>query len=386
MIPDATAEMVCDAPALRALCAELHQQPWIAVDTEFLREDTYRARLALIQVGTPTRIACVDPLALDDLQPFFEVLANPEVVKVFHSASQDLEIFHQIAGRIPAPIFDTQIAAPLLGHGDQIGFARLVEEVVGVELDKSQSRTNWLERPLPQAAIEYAGNDVRYLVPLYLHMHGELERRGRLDWLAPEMEALTRPERYERAAEDAWRRLRGIDRLPAIGRAIARDVAAWREQTARERDIPRGRVLRDEIIIDVAKTRPANQRQLERIRGLKGPALERHGRRLLELVASARAEDAPALDNGNREAPLDAAGEALVDALSALVRLRCASEDLNPQTVAGRKDLTRIVAGRPVEEVLGGWRAALLGEDINDLLTGRRVLAVGDRGLELRAE
>lgn len=386
MIPDAPAEMVCDAPALRALCAELHEQAWIAVDTEFLREDTYRARLALIQVGTPTRIACVDPLALDDLQPLFEVLVNPEVVKVFHSASQDLEIFHQIAGRIPAPIFDTQIAAPLLGHGDQIGFARLVEEVVGVELDKSQTRTNWLERPLPHAAIDYAGNDVRYLVPLYLHMRGELERRGRLDWLAPEMEALTRPERYERAAEDAWRRLRGIDRLPAIGRAIARDVAAWREQTARERDIPRGRVLRDEIIIDVAKTRPANQRQLERIRGLKGPALERHGRRLLELVASARAEDAPALDNGNREAPLDAAGEALVDALSALVRLRCASEDLNPQTVAGRKDLTRIAAGRSVEQVLGGWRAALLGEDINDLLTGRRVLAVGDRGLELRAE
>lgn len=383
MTPDAPAETITDAAALRALCEHLGTREWFALDTEFVREDTYWAQLCLIQVGTPERIACIDPLALTDLQPLLDVLHDPDVLKVLHSGSQDLEIFHRLGGRIPAPLFDTQVAAPLLGHGEQAGFARLVETVVGIELDKSQSRTDWHERPLPPAALEYAANDVRYLVPLYLAMRAQLAERGRLDWVALEMADLVRPERYERPADDAWRRLRGIERLPGAGRAVARAIAAWREETARERDVPRGRILRDDAIVDIARTRPKNRRQLERIRGLKGQALDRFADRLLEIVAAARDEEPPPAGPARGEPPLDAAGEALVDALTAVVRLRAAAEDLNPQTIAGRRELARLVRGASVDEVLGGWRSALVGTDVAELLAGRTVLVAGPEGLRL---
>lgn len=383
MIPDAPTEMIRDTTDLRALCDDLHAGTWFALDTEFVRETTYWARLCLIQVATEHRVACIDPLALDDLEPLFAVLDDPAVTKVLHSASQDLEIFHQLSGRIPAPIFDTQVAAPLLGYGEQAGFARLVETIVGIELDKSQTRTDWAERPLPAAAVEYAGNDARYLVPLYQYMHAELERRGRLDWVTPEMASLTRPERYERAADDAWRRLRGIDRLPGAGRAVARALAAWREETARANDVPRGHIVRDDIIVDVAKTRPKNRRQLERIRGLKGQALDRYGQRILDLVASAREDTPPEVAAGPAEAPLSAHEEALVDALTAVVKLRAANEALNAQTIAGRKDLARIVRGTPVAEVLPGWRTVLIGDDLNDFLGGRTRLVAGAAGLQI---
>ena len=375
--------MIADAPALRALCAELHDAPWVALDTEFVREDTYWAQLCLIQVATPARVACIDPLALDDLAPLLALLHDPQVTKVLHSASQDLEIFHHLDGRVPAPVFDTQLAAPLLGHGEQVGFSRLVADVLGVELDKSQSRTDWHERPLPAAAVEYAANDVRYLVPLYEALQAELERRGRLAWVAAEMAELTRPERYERSADTAWQRLRGVERLPPAGRAVARDVAAWREETARARDVPRGRVLRDDVILDLARTRPRNRRQLERIRGLRGGVAERYGQRLLEIVAAARAADAPPVAGAGREPPLDAAGEALVDALAAVVRLRAAQEELGAQTLAGRKELVRIARGEPVANVLGGWRATVVGTDIAALLEGRKALIAGPEGLRL---
>lgn len=383
MIPDAQTEMIQDAAGLRALCDDLHARTWFALDTEFVRETTYWARLCLIQVATEARVACIDPLVLDDLAPLFAVLDDPAVTKVLHSGSQDLEIFHQLSGRIPAPIFDTQVAAPLLGYGEQAGFARLVENIVGVELDKSQTRTDWAERPLPDAAVEYAGNDARYLVPLYQHMHAELERRGRLEWVTPEMASLTRPERYERAADDAWRRLRGVDRLPGAGRAVARALATWREETARANDVPRGHIVRDDAIVDVAKTRPKNRRQLERIRGLKGQALDRYGQHILDIVARAREETPPAASNAPAEAPLEAHEEALVDALAAIIKLRAAAEALNAQTVASRKDLARIVRGTPVAEVLPGWRAALVGSDLDDFLHGRSQLRASADGLQV---
>lgn len=383
-IADVTAEYVTTPAALEELCRDLDCRAWFALDTEFIREETYQARLCLIQVATDERIACIDPLALTDLEPLLAVLANPAVTKVLHSASQDLEIFYQRNGRIPAPIFDTQVAAPLLGYGDQPGFARLVEHLLGVTVDKSQTRTDWQERPLPAAALDYAANDVRYLVPLYRRIHAELERRGRLDWLAAEMAALTRPERYAFDPSRAWRRLKGVDRLPAAGRAAARDIAAWREERAREQDIPRGWVLRDDAVVDLARTRPKNRRQLDRIRGLKPQTLTRYGDDLLRLIAAARADSAPATVNGDRPEALDESGEALVDALTAVVRLRAAVEDLNPQTIAGRKELARIARGEPSEAVLAGWRHALVGPDLAAFLAGDHVLQADPAGHSLQ--
>jgi len=382
MIPDAPTETVTDATALADLCRHLHGQSWFAIDTEFIREDTYWPQLCLVQVGTEERIACIDPLALDDLGPLLRAVADPAITKVLHSASQDLEIFHRLLGEVPAPVFDTQIAAPLLGFGEQAGFATLVEQIVGATLDKSQTRTDWSRRPLTREAIDYAANDARYLVALYHAIHGALAERGRLAWANAEMTDLLRPERYARPADEAWRRLRGVDRLPAAGRAAARALAAWREAEARERDLPRGRILRDDVIVDLARSRPRRRNQLERVRGLRGQALAVYGDKLLALIARADPEQAPAV-GGPRERPLDVREEALVDALSAVVRIHAAAADLHPRTIAERGELARIARGEAVDAVLGDWRVDLVGRDLADLVAGRVALRAGPQGLHL---
>lgn len=379
-----TAPPLIDSPeALSAIAAHLRTCDWFALDTEFIREDTYWPRLCLVQVATDERLACIDPLALDTLEPLLEVLYDPGVIKVLHAAGQDLEIFHHLDGRVPAPVFDTQVAAPLLGFPEQAGFATLVETLLGVRLAKGHARTDWNERPLPAAALSYAADDVRYLVPLYREIRDALAARGRLGWLDAELARLTDASRYERPPEDAWRRLKGIERLPGPGRAVAQALAAWREGEARVRDLPRGRVLRDDALLEVARTLPRDRDQLRRMRALRGAALERHGDTLLRLVAEARAQPAPEIERGARAAaPLDARDEALVDALSALVRLRAAENELNPATVAGRRELARIATGERAADVLAGWRAALLGDELDAMMSGGVALRVGVAGLE----
>lgn len=379
-----SAPPLIDSPeALSAIADHLRTSDWFALDTEFIREDTYWPRLCLVQVATDERLACIDPLALDTLEPLLGVLYDPGVTKVLHASGQDLEIFHHLDGRVPAPVFDTQLAAPLLGYPEQAGFATLVETLLGVRLDKGHARTDWSERPLPAAALSYAADDVRYLVPLYRHIREALAERGRLGWLDAELAWLTDAARYERPPEDAWRRLKGVERLPGPGRAVARALAAWREQEARARDLPRGRILRDDALVEVARTLPRDRDQLRRMRALRGAALERHGDTLLRLVAEARAQPAPELDRGGRAtAPLDAHGEALVDALSALVRLRAVEHDLNPATVAGRRELARIATGERAADVLAGWRASLLADELDAMMRGDVALRVGHAGLE----
>lgn len=379
-----TAPPLIDSPeALSAIAAHLRTCDWFALDTEFIREDTYWPRLCLIQVATDEHLACIDPLALDTLEPLLGVLYDPAVTKVLHASGQDLEIFHHLDGRVPAPVFDTQLAAPLLGFPEQAGFATLVETLLGVQLAKGHARTDWTERPLPAAALSYAADDVRYLVPLYREIRDALAARGRLGWLDAELVRLTDASRYERPPEDAWLRLKGVERLPGPGRAVARALAAWREREARTRDLPRGRILRDDALVDVARTLPRDHSQLRRIRALRGAGLERHGDTLLRLVAEAREQAAPEVERGGRTAtPLDTQGEALVDALSALVRLRAAENDLNPATVAGRRELARIAAGERAADVLAGWRAALLADELDAMMRGGVALRVGDAGLE----
>lgn len=380
-----SAPPLIDSPeALSAIAAQLRTCDWFALDTEFIREDTYWPRLCLVQVATDEHLACIDPLALDTLEPLLELLYDPGITKVLHASGQDLEIFHHLDGRVPAPVFDTQLAAPLLGFPEQAGFGTLVETLLGVQLAKGHARTDWSERPLPAAALTYAADDVRYLVPLYREIRDALAARGRLGWLDAELARLTDASRYERPPADAWLRLKGAERLPGPGRAVARALAAWREGEARARDLPRGRILRDDALVDVARTLPRDRGQLRRIRALRGAALERHGDTLLRLVAEAREQPAPEVTRGGRTAaPLDARGEALVDALSALVRLRAAENDLNPATVAGRRELARIAAGERAADVLAGWRAALLADELDAMMSGGTALRVGGAGLEV---
>ncbi len=366
---------------LENTAGQLRATGWFALDTEFIRETTYWPRLCLIQVATDDVLALIDPLALDDLDPLLDVLFDTSVTKILHAAAQDLEIFHHMTGRVPGPIFDTQVAAPLLGFPEQAGFARLVEALLGEQLGKGQARTDWSERPLPAEALAYAADDVRYLVPLYHRLYEGLAARGRLEWLAPELARLTDPARYERPAADAWRRLKGVDRLPATGRAVVQALAHWREDRARAEDVPRKRVLQDDALVDIARALPRTRKQLGRLRSLRSGAVQRYGDALLELVGRAREGSAPAPNERAGTPPLDDADEALVDAMSALVRLQAAEHALNAATLAERKSLVRLARGEAVAEVLTGWRYCVVGETLEAFLTGRTALRCGADGV-----
>ncbi|MDZ7829587.1 MAG: ribonuclease D [Halofilum sp. (in: g-proteobacteria)] len=369
-------EWIATTAELESLVEHLRSREWFALDTEFIRETTYWPKLCLVQVATTERVACIDPFSCHSLDPLHAALDDPAVTKVLHAAGQDLEIFHHLTGRMPQPLFDTQVAAPLVGFPEQAGFARLVEAVLDVKLGKGHSRTDWNERPLPEEVIEYAADDVRYLVPLYQALREQLAARGRLGWLDADFEALADPARFERPNADAWQRLKGIDRLSNPSRAVAAALAEWRERTAREADRPRGHVLRDDALLDIAKALPKDRKSLARLRSLRGNTVDRHGDKLLALVAEARKQTPPESGPEREKLQLDENSEALTDALSALLRLRAAREGLNPASIATRRDLARIATGTPAGEILEGWRAELVARDLDDFFAGHTRLAV----------
>ena len=229
-----------ETPAdLSALCEQLKRSDWLTLDTEFIREETYYPQLCLIQVATDDVVACIDPLAIDDLSPLMEVFYDPAITKVLHSARQDLEIFQNLRGRPPENIFDTQIAATLLGQGDQIGYGNLAKAMLGVELDKAHSRTDWAKRPLSPEQLDYAADDVRYLRDIYKQQIQQLQEMGRLQWLDEDFAQLSNPALYEPPIADAWKRLKGLNRLKGVQLAIVRELAQWREELAKERNLPR---------------------------------------------------------------------------------------------------------------------------------------------------
>lgn len=360
--------LLADPAQLEQACAGWRQAPWLALDTEFLREDTYYPKLCLIQVGDGRDNVCLDALALGTagLRPLFDLLRDSTAAKVFHAASQDLEIFVQLEGRTPAPLFDTQIAAALLGYGDQLGYAALVDKLLGVKLDKSLTRTDWSRRPLSAAELEYAAFDVLYLGEIHPRLRQELEAKGRLAWLEEDCARLGDPARYRNPPEAAWRRLKGLARLQAPAQRAAAALAAWREQQAQERNRPRKWILDDEPLYRLAERRPVDLAQLEKLQVLPPKTLERHGKGLIEVLAQA-GEGAPlALE----DAPLDDVQKARLKKL--LDRLRALGDSLGvPSTLlAPRSDVEAVLRLGTSAEVplLRGWRREAAGEEILRLL------------------
>jgi ribonuclease D len=371
-----TALYIDQPQALTELCARLRGSSWIALDTEFIREKTYYPQLCLLQVATDELIACVDPLVLADLEPLLEVLYDPAITKVLHSVHQDLEIFFYLRGAVPGPVFDTQLAATLLGQGEQIGYAALVKALLGVELDKSQTRTDWSRRPLDAAQLDYAADDVRYLRAVYHQQCAELTRRQRLDWLAEDFKALCDPSHYALQPEQLWRRVKGHQQLRGIQLAVLRALSSWREEQAIAANRPRRWIVGDEVLLDLARQLPKNLERLQRIRGLEPNLLRRHGQTLLNLIARACREPAeqwPRLPSLRR---LSQAQEAVVDTLSALVRLRGDQQGVSPQTLASRQDLERLLTGDTEIPLLQGWRAMLVGRELQALLRGELRLEI----------
>jgi ribonuclease D len=379
-----TNALYIDSPAaLDSFCKHLRDTDWFALDTEFLREKTYYPKLCLLQIATRQEVACIDPLALPDLAPLLEILVDPGITKVMHSCRQDMEIFYHLTGVPPAPVFDTQIAAPLLGYADQIGYANLVREVLGVSLEKLHTRADWSERPLTTDQLNYAADDVIYLVELYLKLYEALEQHGRLTWLEDEFRQLSSPALYEAPPQQAWLKVKGTNRLKGASLSILQALAAWREQRAQDKDLPRGWLMKDEVMIDLARHRPATLPALGAIRGLGERLISRHGQELLALIAQAAEHRPEPLPDTKPRDRLDPDQDALIDVMMAVVRISAEEHALNPTMLATRKQLEALLLGDNQGGVMQGWRRKLIGERLQRLLAGELALTVRNGRLVL---
>jgi ribonuclease D len=376
-------QYIDSAPDLARYCGRLGVADWIALDTEFLREKTYYPKLCLLQIATPDSVACIDPLALDDLDPILDLIFDAGITKVMHSARQDMEIFYHLRGKAPAPVFDTQIAALLLGYPDQIGYGNLVREVLNVSLEKLHTRADWSVRPLTRDQIDYAADDVIYLVDVYRNLHDRLAERGRLEWLDEDFARLSSDALYCNPPEDAWLRIKGANRLKGAALAVLQALAGWRETLAQQRDRPRGWILRDEVMLEMARHRPVSVEQLGRIRGLQEAFIRHNGEQLIGLIAAAGSKPPAPLPDAGSRLQLTPAQDALVDVMSAVVRISGIEHALNPAVLATRKQLERLVSGDAEVEFMHGWRRKLVGERLQALLKGELSLSVQDGRLVL---
>ena len=377
--------LITDSAALAAFCARLSVADFITVDTEFMRERTYWAQLCLVQVGGPDEAAAIDAVAPDiDLAPLFDLLANPRLLKVFHAARQDLEIFHHLGGRVPTPLFDTQVAAMVCGFGDAVSYETLASQFARVRIDKSVRFTDWAARPLTDRQIAYALADVTHLRSIYVALARRLTESGRAGWLAEEMRELLDPETYRMAPEDAWRRLKPRAPRPRLV-AILREVAAWREREAQRRDTPRNRVIRDESVMDIAAHAPTSVDGLARLRGLsRGLAEGRLGQEILEAVARGLAVPEASLPRVEMPAELPRGIGPIVELLKVLLKLKCDEHDVAPKLVASSADLERIAADDAASvPALHGWRREVYGEDALALKHGKLALTMQGKRLVL---
>jgi ribonuclease D len=368
--------LISDNAALVAFCQSLAAEPFVTVDTEFLRENTYWSKLCVIQMAGADQAAAIDALAPGlDLQPVFDILADPNVLKVFHAARQDLEIFCQLMEQVPAPLFDSQVAAMVCGFGDSIAYDRLVQALTGKELDKASRFTNWAERPLTEAQIDYALGDVTHLRDVYRALAAKLEETGRSHWLADEMAILADPASYRTEPDQAYLRLKSRTTKPKFV-AVLQQVAAWREREAQSRNQPRNWVVRDDTILNIAAQAPTNLQSLGRVRGLgKGQAEGRIGREILEAVEAGLNLPPDQRPNPRSPQPEGARATAAADLLKVLLKACCDNEGVAPKLIANSSDLDRLSAGeRNGIMALEGWRRDVFGQHAIDLMEGRLAL------------
>jgi ribonuclease D len=370
--------IVTNTADLKALIAELESAPYLALDTEFLRDQTYWPKLCLIQVASTEVAAIIDPLAEGiDLKPFYELLKNPKIVKVFHAARQDIEIFQQQGGVIPNPLFDTQVAAMVAGYGDAASYETLARNIAKAEIDKSSRFTDWSRRPLTNKQLEYALGDVTHLRTIYETLDAELKRTHREAWVAEEISALQNPALYAMDPANAWKRLKARTTSKRFIAMLA-TLAAWREREAQTRDIPRGRVLKDEALLEIAAHPPETADGLERIRAIpKGFANSRMGKTLMEAIEQGR--DAPPPDGIEPERPRRKRepSQAAIDLLKTLLRLRAEEANVAPRLIANADDIESLAAFEDDGiNALHGWRAEVFGNDAQALRKGELGIAL----------
>ena len=359
---------------LDTFCNSIKNVPWLAIDTEFQREKTYRSILALIQIATPNIVAIIDPLACD-IKPLLNVLFDENILKIFHAARQDQEIFYDWCGKPLSPVFDTQVAAPILGLPEQAGYGRLVEAMLGVQLSKAHSRTDWIRRPLSEDQITYAADDVIYLAKLYPLMQQQLIEKDRLDWLAPEFAKLCKASLYANPPALAWKRMRAAKRLKGASLSSLQKMAEWREALAQKKNIPRGWLIKDEILIEIAKLKPKDKKVLSSIRGINDKFIEKHGDTLIDIIRDA-SEQKPVTQEKPNKLKVTEKEEALADLLMAQVRLKAHQAGVNPNSIATRKELLQLIQGERDIELLNDWRRDMVGTDLVSTLAGENSFCV----------
>jgi ribonuclease D len=371
---------------LRRLCEQAKAEGRLALDVEFIREHSYVPKLALIQMAVSDTCAIIDPLAVTDLSPLFDLVAAPQTLKILHAAGQDLEVLFWHSARPPVHIFDTQVVAAIVGLGEQLSYGSLVERLLGTTLTKGESYSDWLRRPLSLEQLEYALNDVRYLLDLYTLLVRRLEEMGRTAWAKEECQPFENLERYQRNPRTLFRRVRRGHTLPPQGQAILRELAAWREQEAQERDRPPGSVLRDEQLVDIARKAPRTLSDLQRFRSLSPRLIERSGVAILSAVQRG-------LEVAESERPLPLRSrrpthteKLMVKFLDTCLKALCAREKLPASFIASRSDLEDLVhrhrqgdvhaTGSPILE---GWRGALVGQELLAALAGHASLSLNPK-------
>ncbi|MFM5894258.1 MAG: ribonuclease D [Novosphingobium sp.] len=378
--------LITTSAALADLCARLAKADFVCVDTEFMRENTYWPELCLIQIADSEEAAAIDPLAPGlDMQPLMELLVNNEdVLKVFHAGGQDVEIIYNITGKTPHPIFDTQIAMMAVSQSEQIGYSNLVESWLGTVVDKGARFTDWSRRPLTERQIDYAIGDVTYLSTIFPKLLKRLIKTGRGAWLNIEMEKLADPANYRNDPTQSWQRIKASGRNPAmLGRLKA--LAQWREIEAQDKNIPRGRIARDETVADIASHPPKTQADLAKVRGLSAGWKDNEiGRRLMAAIDSAQPmTDAELPPRTPRGAPLGKEGALVADLLKLLLKIRSREIDVAARLLARSEDLELLAAGVRELPLLEGWRFEQFGKDALDLVEGKMAFAVVNGKLKM---
>ncbi len=376
-------EYIDSDESLARFCARIGDASYCAIDTEFIRESTYYPELALIQIGSGEQLACIDPLAITEFAPLKRLLVKDSLLKVFHSPSQDLEILYQKFAEVPFPVFDTQLAAAVLGYNQQVSYADLVQQVTGVTLEKKHTRANWIRRPLSQDELDYAMDDVRYLMAVYEELKLKLESGNRYSWIEKDLYTMSDPQNYEVDKAQLWKRLKGVLKLKGVKLQIASDLCRWREDVAQRQNRPRRWIVKDDVIIGIALQQPGDREALSRIRELSAKTVARHGDKLLQIVNQARQVDAKDWPRHDQVNSLDKQQSALGDCLMALCRVIADKNQIALATLTTRKDIDNLILNQKSSRLAKGWRFTMAGEQLLEFIHGQSAISVDNEKLKL---